>query len=192
MPGSKMHDTDIRRVRALAMLQRRMVNIARRDIATEFNVKEDTVDTEISWAKKQGLVANYENQILNELVPAAIKTVKAAVAAGDVKAALEILKGSGVLHTKPAPPGGPPDGGAESLEIYVRKIAPQGEANNGRFQPRVTSNALPPLGEASLDAAGSAPAPDPGRAVEVGPIDAEVVASEDGAPGDEGHAADSE
>lgn len=163
MAGSKMRDPDIRRLRALAMLHRRMANISRAAIAEEFNVLPATVDKEMDWAKKQGLIQNYENQILNDLVPDAIKTVKAAVADGNVKAALEVLKGTGLLTTRPAAPQpSTPDGGAESLEIYVRKIKPISGESNEFVLGGSAAAALPTVREVALNPAGSTSTPDSG------------------------------
>ena len=166
MGASKMRNPDLRRVRALAMMQRRMANISLSDIAQEFNVKAITVSNELAWAKKQGLIENYQQQLLNELVPEAIKTVKVAIADGNVKAAIEVLKGTGLLSAKPMEQPTAPDGGAESLEIYVRKI---GGAQSGR------TDALPTIKEVAVNEAESAPSSDGRRLLENSVIDAEAA-----------------
>lgn len=138
MAKTPLRDPDIRRLRALAMLQRRLAGLSRSDIAAEFGCVVTTVDKEMDWARKQGLLVSYENKILEDLVPDAIKTVRAAVSNGDVKAALEVLKGTGLLTAKPQAPAAPqPE--AETLEGYIRISRPVG----GELDSRETA-ALPP------------------------------------------------
>jgi hypothetical protein len=127
MAKTPLRDKDMRRLRALSMLQKRLAGMSRSQIAAEFSVTPTTVDNEMDWARKQGLLVSYENQILEQLVPTAIRTVAAAVAKGDVKAALEVLKGTGLLTQKPTPIQPPsPTGEADTLEGYFKISKPVG------------------------------------------------------------------
>lgn len=145
MPKTVLRDPGIRRLRALAFLQRRLGNIPLADIAKEFNVVPITVSKELAWAKRQGLIEDYSLQILNDLVPDAIATVKTALGQGDVKAALAILTSVGLLGAKVAATPAPA-GEGESLELYVRHINPGG----GSHGPTITSSPI-------LAALGAAP-----------------------------------
>jgi hypothetical protein len=138
---SRLAQPNLRKLRALAILQRRMANTSLAEIGREFNVTATTVAKEIQWAERQGLLESYEQQILAELVPDSIKAVKTALKDGNVKAAIEVLKGTGLLGAKPAQQAAPADGGGESLEIYVRKIG--GEKPHAGLTSGAPVGALP-------------------------------------------------
>jgi hypothetical protein len=179
MPGkTPLRDKDLRRLRALSMLQRRLAGMSRSEIAAEFNVKPTTVDNEMDWARKQGLLVNYENQILDQLVPGAIKAVAAAIGKGDVKAALEVLKGTGLLTQKPTPiqPPSAPEG-AETLEGYFKISKPVG----GELGPTVTTalpaerQSLPAASSERLDSPGSPSSVPQGSDGEAAVVLAEII-----------------
>jgi hypothetical protein len=141
-PGAKpgksiLRDLDLRRVRALAIINRKIVGaMSSKSIAAEFNLSSNTVENEIDWAKRQGLVASYEDQLLNELVPAAIAAFKVALANNDAQVALEVLKGAGLLRKQNANPIAtpPPSVQEETLEIYMkRRSVSGGTPNSGLF-----------------------------------------------------------
>lgn len=173
MPKTVLRDPGIRRLRALAFLQRRLGNIPLADIAKEFNVVPMTVSKELAWAKRQGLIEDYSLQILNDLVPDAIATVKTALVAGDVKAALAILTSVGLLGAKVAATPAPA-GEGESLELYVRHINPGG----GSHGPTITSSPiLAALGAAPDEhSTAGTPGADSGSLSQDSVIDAEVIA----------------
>lgn len=158
-------------------------------IAKEFAISSHTVEREIDWAKRQGLVQDYEDSILTQLVPEAIKVFAAALAAGDRTVALEVLKGTGMLR-KPsdkATYGTPPTAeGEESLEIHIKKVMRGGNTHDGRqnlkrFTPR---NQLAP------DTAAAAPGVDDGSVLEAAYVISEVSPQEIRPGGDENHDAD--
>ena len=90
-----IRDPDERRLRALMMLEYRIKNAASlKQIAKEFNVAPKTVQKNLSWARKAGFVADAEDKILQELVPAAHTAILKALQDGNATVALEIFKGT--------------------------------------------------------------------------------------------------
>jgi hypothetical protein len=76
-------------------------------IGKEFGVSDQTVARSLNWAETNGLIEDFEDQILKRLVPAAVTTLKEAMTGQvkDVKVALEVMKGIGLFKkhtTKPA------------------------------------------------------------------------------------------
>lgn len=164
-PGQTvLRDPALRRARALLILEKKITrNMSVAAIAESLAISSSTVKKEIDWAKREGLVANYEDQILQELVPEAIKTFSAAIRSGDAQAALEVLKGTGLLrkpsdkstYTAPAAPAAEEE---VTLEAYIRKTV-RGGTGNGSTQSHYSTDratgrfiakprpALPPAGE---------------------------------------------
>ena len=92
-----IRDPDEKRLRALMMLQYRLQHSATYvEIGKKFNLSAESVKNNLTWARKAGLVADAEDKILQELVPAAHKALLAALAKDDktaAHAAIEIFKG---------------------------------------------------------------------------------------------------
>lgn len=68
-----IREPELRRVRALQMLQRRITGGTLEQIADEFGVTRETVSRQLKWAAREGLIEDHEERILNELVPEAIR-----------------------------------------------------------------------------------------------------------------------
>ena len=66
-------EPEIRRVRALQMLQRRIAGGTMEQIGQEFGVSPETVSRQLKWAAREGLIEDHEERILNELVPEALR-----------------------------------------------------------------------------------------------------------------------
>lgn len=154
-----------------------------RDIAAEFNVSEDTVERTLNYAKRAGLVAQFEDQILQELVPAAIESFKTAMQNGDTQVALEVFKGTGFLlrpqeRAKPLVTDGDGD---EDLEVYIRRIR-GGTPGHSLSDTAVPAGALDarhlPTVAAHTDPAPAPPLLTAGREDCV-PLDAELVPDSD-------------
>lgn len=139
-PGqSCMRDPTLRKARALIIIEKRIHNMSNTAIGNELGVTAQTVANEIDWAKRQGIVVGYEEQILRDLVPAALKTVLDLIGAESTGAqvradlAKEVLKGVGLLrkpsdrstYTEPAAA----EAADESLEMYIRKTVRGGTSN---------------------------------------------------------------
>lgn len=158
-----------------------------KNIATEFNVSEDTVERTLNYAKRAGLVAQFEDQILEELVPAAIENFKTAMQNGDTQVALEVFKGTGLLlrPQERAKPAIADSDGDEDLEVYIRRIR-GGTPGHSLTEPAAAAPALDPrnlptVAALAIEAPQAALQP-PGREDRV-PLDAELVPDDHAADG---------
>jgi hypothetical protein len=141
----------MKNLRALKMVEMKVMQSAStEEIAAAFNVNASTVRRQLDYANRAGLVADYEDQILQGLVPLAITAFKDALAKGDSQVALEVLKGTGLLKKQTDKPATPQ--GDESLEIYIRKIRGSGSHGSTAHQS-TTLGAL--VARQSLPAAGA-------------------------------------
>jgi hypothetical protein len=86
-----VRDEDVRRLRALEMIQMRMVGKTVAEVAMTFNCDTDTVWRTIKWAGKNGIIDTAESTILDTLVPKALKVYEAALDNGDTFAAKHII-----------------------------------------------------------------------------------------------------
>lgn len=114
----------LRTLRALRMIEGRITGLSLQHIGNMLGLAKKTVSDELAWAERQGLLDNLEKQLLTDLVPAAMKTITAALALNDTATALEVMKGTG-LFRKPAEriatnPAASQN--EESLEVHVRRI----------------------------------------------------------------------
>lgn len=94
----------IRRLEALQMMKEKVVDgKSTKEIAAARGCSDDKVQKTLSWGERAGLFINHQDQILQQLIPTAIKAVKEAMEDGDAQVALEVLKGQHFL-TKPGQP----------------------------------------------------------------------------------------
>lgn len=137
---TNIKDEALRRARALMIIKGRIHSQSNKSLAKEFNVSEATIATEIDWAKRKGLVASFEDQVLESLVPEAINVFKNALANNDTQAALEVLKGTGILR-KPSDKSSyvQPVQEEESLEIHIKRISVPGLSGPSRQSPALSS-----------------------------------------------------
>lgn len=70
--GTILNSPDLRRLRAMEMLQMRIANRSIGQIAEHFQCSVNTVSRALEWAEREGLVKQYENEIIQRLVPKAI------------------------------------------------------------------------------------------------------------------------
>lgn len=71
-----IRDADLRRLRALAMVERRIHGASIPALAKEFNMSEVQVQRVLSYAKKANLLVEAEDRVLQELVPDSIELLK--------------------------------------------------------------------------------------------------------------------
>lgn len=120
-----IRNIQLRRARALKIIQTMITNsdMSRAQIGKLFNVSGNTIRNEIDWAQRQGLIADYEDALLNDLVPKALKAFRTALDNGDAQVALEVLKGTGLLRkqTDKSFTNPTPQVAEESLELYVKR-----------------------------------------------------------------------
>lgn len=81
----------VKRLRAMQMLEMRVSGKKIVDIAKHFNCSDDTVARTLDWAAREGLIQDAEEKILQGLVPAAIAVYEKALKEGDTFVAKDIL-----------------------------------------------------------------------------------------------------
>lgn len=160
--GAKMNDPEMRRLRALMMLDYKLRNNAsNKEVAKEFNMAERTVDATFSWLRKAGMVAKAEDKILEELVPLAHMAIKKALEGEDIELAseraMEIFKG--ILPTfgkRPAAVASSAPGG--DLSSYITQLRDElGTDLPGTIEGEVVP-ALPAAAEAVAEEGHAEPA----------------------------------
>lgn len=154
MGVTKLVDPDLLRARALMMLERRLKGHSPAAIAAEFHVSEHTVEREVKRAKRLGLLDDYQDQIVERLMPAAIQAFEKALANGDTAVARDVFKGLGFLLTPAERAQAAPadDGDNSDLEIYVRRTYGGGsERTQFKPGPRARVEALAPAGPSVAD-----------------------------------------
>lgn len=145
-----------RRIRALMMLEFQIKTAATLPkIAKEFNVSVDTVKDTLTWAEKAGLLTKLEDKILEDLMPAAHKAIKAGLEDGDniqkaARLGIEVFKGIVPGFGKAQPVQSPSDPQGD-LASYVAKLRADASVPVRPFLEGHTLPALPP-GETSPDA----------------------------------------
>jgi len=126
MAVRQLKDPDLRRLRALRMIDMRIRGKTMKQVAEEFGVSENTVERTLSWAKKAELVVQAEDKILRELVPAAQKALLAVLAGENddvkAKAALEIFKGTLPSFAKKPTVTGASSGTDSDLSTYINTL----------------------------------------------------------------------
>lgn len=115
---------DVRRYRALLMLQEKVMGKRNADVAAKFNVSLLTVERELKWGREKGVLQNHIDKVMTELVPKAMSAIQVALENNDANVALEILKGMNILK-KPSSAAPPPPEDTESLEYYMKVTRPK-------------------------------------------------------------------
>lgn len=85
-------------------------------------MSEQTIVNILTYAKRAGLVADAEDKILQELVPAAHQAIKDALAEGDAKIAIEIFKGVLPGFSKSKQPSPTVTSGDDDLAAYIDRL----------------------------------------------------------------------
>ncbi len=90
---------DQKKARALKMLEAKLLEgKSTAEIAQQFGVSPDTVYKAMSLAKKAEVVVQFEDKLVNELLPLAHLAVLGALQDGNAKVGLAILQGTQVLR----------------------------------------------------------------------------------------------
>lgn len=123
MSKSYLCHPNLIRLRALKMLEHKLTGKTNKEIGEIFGVSAATVNRALTLADRGDLTAQFEDQILKDLVPLAVSAFKTALTNGDAQVALEVLKGTNLLKKQgdKRPVGGPDNGDGDELEIYIRK-----------------------------------------------------------------------
>ncbi len=139
---TRLIDPQLRRLRALKMIEARINGATRGELEAQFKISKATVDRELTWAQKAGLVANAEDKILKDLVPLAHEAIKEALVNGNADIALKIFEGTipgfkkGSVKTNSS--GGPID----ELSDYLNKLrSASGDIDGIKVLPEATEPA---------------------------------------------------
>jgi hypothetical protein len=195
---TRINDEALRKLRALSMIQQRVAAISITQIAENFNVHPDTVDSELKWAKKHGLLETLEQRLLGNLANKSLVVIDGHLDLGNLDAAKEVLKFITHASQQKARREEKAEKREFDLDDYLREkrkgaidvssspVAPSEIAEGTLLQG---GPAGAPAGIAALLASPRSPGPgeDPGLAHDpadhrAGPADA----GRDGAPGDAG------
>ena len=176
---SSLKDPDMRRLRALGMIDMRIRGRTNREVAKEYNVSEDTVARTLTWAKKAQLVVAAEDRIIRELLPAATEAIRQVLTGDDLKVkaktALEIFKGTLPSFAKGKTTHAGPTDSSGDLASYINSLRDDklvdGEVlSSGRSLPEGSPQRLITSGSAesrpeglSVPAEGHESAPDEER-----------------------------
>jgi hypothetical protein len=151
-PSTVLHNKSLRRLRALKMIEMRVMNHTYADIAKAFGVHKNTVERTLSWAERAGVIADAEDRILQELVPAAHKAILKGMNHDEnpieaAKIGLEVFKGAvpGFGKAKTGPKGSeasPDDDLAAHIALLRSQHAvPDGEVENNPRLPAASTEA---------------------------------------------------
>lgn len=106
-----IHDPELRRLRAIQMMQARVAGNSVKKVAEMFQVSEDTVQRTLTYAKRAGILVERSDTILQRMVPLAETAIIEALKDRDVdpvtraNIALKIYEGVGLLGNKGKPSG---------------------------------------------------------------------------------------
>lgn len=98
-----LHDKDLQRLQAMMMIHMKVHGMGNNEIAQELNIHKDTVERRLAFARKADLFVEYESQLIEKLIPKAIKAIETALEDGDAETGLEILKALNVIRDTKAP-----------------------------------------------------------------------------------------
>jgi DNA-binding IclR family transcriptional regulator len=152
-------DTAERRLFALKVLGLRMTGLKQSEIAQQLGCHRSTVYKLLDYAQKAGLIAAYEDQILQALVPKAIGAIEKALDEGNFDVAQKMLAGMGI-YKRPAERRDSAAEGAEmSVETYLlrkQQIAAAQTESPPALDARIVEDIPLELPEAALSVAGEA------------------------------------
>jgi hypothetical protein len=114
----KANDLQLLRAQSKAIAARRIMGRSIGQIAKEFQMHPDTVNSRMDWARRHGLVESALDTVIDSLVPEAIKTYLLAIQGGDVDASRDVLFGTGVLQRAPKTGQAPIESVEMTIETY--------------------------------------------------------------------------
>lgn len=104
------------------MIAMRVQNWSADQIAAHFDLTRKTVDETMDWAKKEGIMKEFEDQLVTDLLPLAMGAYKKALTGADpnMQAARDVLMGAGILKKQKdsAPVAAQP---MDEVEIWMMK-----------------------------------------------------------------------
>jgi transposase-like protein len=151
-----IRDPAEKRLRALMMLEMRLKQAASlEEIAKAFNVAPKTVQKNLTWARKAGLIADAEDKILQELVPAAhealLKALRDPTNRDAGKLAIDVFKGT-ISGFKKEPARTVTATGGDDLDTYLDRLrADNPNILDGETVEGGAQRALPPAPASSTE-----------------------------------------
>jgi len=137
MDRALLDDKDLRRLQALAMLHMRIEGATIDEIGQRFRVSAPTVKNRLNMAKRDGLLKDYADRILEELVPAAFDAYANALKEKDLDAARDVLFGTGLLSKSNRPQIAPPaENSAVELTLESYRVHRTLPPESGTDSPR--------------------------------------------------------
>lgn len=85
-----VHDPELKRLRYLMFLNEKLMNRTNLEIALKYNVDTKTVERSLTWGKRNGIIADAEDHLLNSLMPKVQKVIEQALEDGDTTVAMKL------------------------------------------------------------------------------------------------------
>lgn len=145
-PANSRLSGDAREVRDLAILKTKITTgMNNENLAQQFNVSTKTVERAVTTSmEKHDLLRKFEAQLLDELVPEAVRAVKVALTNDNANVALEILKGAGILKKQRDMNRLSEGGDGDSLELYIKaKRTRQPRSQSAQGEPADAASSVP-------------------------------------------------
>lgn len=114
------------------MIAMRIQNWSVDQIAAHFDLTRKTVDETMDWAEKEGIIAEFEEQLIKDLVPLAIGAYKKVLSDKDnpnMQAARDVLMGAGILKKQSERPSAPAEP-MDEVQIWMMKRQRKLEGSN--------------------------------------------------------------
>lgn len=131
-----------------------MTGLKQTEIAKQLGCHRSTVYKLLDYAQKAGLIAQYEDQILQALVPKAIQALEKALDEGNFEVAQKMLAGMGIYKRPAERRDGAAESAEMSVEMYLQRkqfIAAQGASNAPPIDAQLVETAPAQLAEVAID-----------------------------------------
>ena len=99
-PSPPIRHPELRRIRAMKMLERRTSGASLAQVGEEFNLSTDAVDDNLRWLVNEGYLLDAESTILERLVPKALQIYDEQLDLGNFDAASDVVKHLLKLHER--------------------------------------------------------------------------------------------
>jgi hypothetical protein len=158
-PRTAIFDPELKRLRAVQMMQARVAGNSIKRVAEMFQVSETTVERTLTYARRAGIMVEHADTILERMVPLAETAIIDVLKDPEIdklakaNVALKIYEGTGLLGNKGKPNGA--HGGDGELEKAMRELRQKAEADALTLEGQVADRS-PKLLPSGGDADGSA------------------------------------
>jgi hypothetical protein len=115
----RLVDPALRRIRYLNFVHDKLAGKTDQQIADKWNLDYKTVVRTLTWGKRNNIIADAEDELLQDLFPEAKRVVKAALAENDIQVAMKLY--TMVVKGRDAKPGSGAAVDEDELAIYMAK-----------------------------------------------------------------------